>query len=95
MARKKRARKVATRKVSKKAIFGTEDLNKKIKIVLNNFLLFVALSLVASLFGFVIPISNTVLLTLFQAMATIFGFVALAFLITLLVLVIMKIIKKK
>ncbi len=98
MAKKKRVVKAAkrgVRRVSKKAVFVSEDLNKKIKVVLNNFLLFVALSLVSSLFGFVIPLGNEVLLTLFQAMATIFGFVALAFLITLLVLVIMKVLKKK
>jgi len=95
MVKKKRVRKAAKRKVSKKVAFGSGDLKKKIKIVLNNFLLFVALFLVSSIFGLVIPFKNETLTNLFLAMTAIFGSVALAFLITLLVLVIMKIIKKK
>jgi DMSO/TMAO reductase YedYZ heme-binding membrane subunit len=95
MARKKRVRRTSKRGVSKRAVLGSGDLKKKITIVLNNFLLFVALALVSSIFGFVGFIQNEILVNLFQVMSTIFGFVALAFLITLLILVIMKILKKK
>ena len=98
MARKKRVVK-ATRKaskgVSKAVVLGGNDLRKRVTIVLNNFLLFVALFLVSSVFGFAGFLGNTFLINLFRAAAMIFGFVAIAFLITLLILIIMKAIRKK
>jgi len=97
MARKKRARKRAVRKVSRKVSnlkgFGKNDTKRKITIVLNNLLLFVALSLVSFvLFRF---LQNDILVNLFYAMSMIFGFVSVGFLITLLVLLLMKVLKKR
>jgi len=93
MARKKRAQRKTKRKVSRKVLFKSGDLKNKIIIVLNNLLLFVALSLVSFvLYRF---LQNDILVNLFQVMSMIFGFVSVAFLIILLVLFIMKVAKKK
>ncbi len=97
MAKKKKVQRRAKRKVSRKQVksesFSKADLKKKITIVINNLLLFVALSLVSFvLYRF---LQNDILVNLFQAMSMIFGFVSVAFLITLLVLIIMKFARKK
>ncbi len=97
MAKKKKVQRRAKRKVSRKQVksesFSKTDLKKKITIVINNLLLFVALSLVSFvLYRF---LQNDILVNLFQAMSMIFGFVSVAFLITLLVLIIMKFARKK
>jgi len=106
MARKKRVakrtrkvqRKVSKskRKVSKPENFRrskSTDVKKKISLVINNLLLFVALSLVSFvLYRF---LQNDILVNLFFVLATVFGFVSLAFLITLLILLIMKIVYKR
>jgi len=97
MARKKRVRR--TRRVSRKVShsrsfnFGGGNVKKKISLVINNLLLFVALSLVSFvLYNF---LQNEILTNLFLVMAMIFGFVAVGFLITLLILFIIKMIKKR
>ena len=93
MARKKKEEKKTRRKVSGRAAFKGGDLKKRITIILNNLLLFVALSLVS--FVFYKFLQNDILQNLFYVMSMVFGFVSVAFLITLLVLVIMKVVKKK
>lgn len=96
MARKKRVTKrTARRNVGKigfkKIING--NLQKNISLVLNNLLLFAALSLVSFvLYRF---LHNDFLLNMFFVMAMVFGFVSVAFLISLLVLVIIKFVSKK
>ena len=97
MARKKRARRRVSRRVSRKVSrsksFGVSDTKRKIAIVLNNLLLFVALSLVSFvLYRF---LQNELLVNLFFVMSMVFGFVGVAFLITLLILLIIKVVKKK
>jgi hypothetical protein len=97
MVRKKRAQKRTVKRVSRKASnsknFGKNDVGRKISIVLNNLLLFVALSLVSFvLYRF---LQNDILINLFYAMSMIFGFVSVGFLVTLLVLLIMKVVKKQ
>jgi hypothetical protein len=110
MARKKRVnrgvkRRVSkSRKLSKKVSrksanlknyrnFVKNNLRKKIALVVNNLLLFIALSLVSFvLYRF---LQNDLLVNLFFVMATVFGFVAVAFLISLLVLAVMKFISKR
>jgi len=93
MARKKRTVRRTKRKVSRRVSSRKGDMKKKIKVVISNLLLFVALSLVSFvLYRF---LQNEILVNLFQVMSMIFGFVSVAFLITLLVLVIMKVVKKK
>ncbi len=97
MARKKRGRRKASRRVSKRASrsksFGRNDTKRKIAVVLNNLLLFVALSLVSFvLYRF---LQNELLVNLFFVMSMVFGFVSVAFLITLLILFIIKFVKKK
>jgi len=93
MARKKRTVKRTKRKVSRRVAFRKGDMKKKVRVVINNLLLFVALSLVSFvLYKF---LQNDILVNLFQVMSMIFGFVSVAFLITLLVLVIMKMVKKR
>jgi len=93
MAKKKRAQRGTKRKVSKKVAFKGADLKKKITIVLNNLLFSVALFLVSLvLFRF---LQNEILVNIFQGMSLIFGSVAVAFLIVLAVLFILKIAKKK
>ena len=96
MARKKRVQKRAVKRASGKSAssknFGRNDLKAKIRIVLNNLLLFVALSLVSFvLFRF---LQNDILVNLFYVMSMVFGFVSIGFLITLLVLLFMKVVKK-
>jgi hypothetical protein len=93
MARKKRVKRGTRAKSSGKSAFSIADLKNKTLIVINNLLLFVALFLVS----FVLSrfLQNETLINLFQVMAMIFGFVSVAFLITLLILLIMKVAKKK
>ena len=86
MARKKRVRH------SRKSRSVKASPKNKIKIVFNNFLLFVALSLVSLVFFRII--NNVLLINLFFVMAIVFGFVAVALLVALLVLWIMKSVKK-
>ncbi len=92
MARKKRARRV--RRSSRRAARSSRsDIKKSISVVLNQLLLFVALSLVSFvLYRF---LQNAFLVSLFEVMAMIFGFVAVGFLVTLLVLLIIKIVRKR
>ncbi len=106
MARKKRVakrtrkgqRKVSRskRKVSRPEKFRRSrfaDVKKKITLVVNNLLLFIALSLVSFvLYRF---LQNDVLVNLFFVLATVFGFVSVAFLITLLTLLVVKFVSKK
>ena len=86
MARKKKVRK------NRKSTQRTSGFRNKIPLVVRNLLLFIAMSLVSFVLYRFIP--NTLLTDLFYIMAIVFGFVAVAFLIVLLVLWIMKIIKK-
>ena len=97
MARKKRVARRAPRRTSRRRNnyrnSKTSIIKTKIMIVFNNLLLFVALALVSFvLYRF---LQNDFLINLFQVMAMVFGFVSVGFLITLLVLFIMKIISKK
>jgi hypothetical protein len=97
MARKKtvkrRTRKVAVGKTQFKNIINGGNIKKNITLIVNNLLLFVALSFVSFvLYRF---LNNDLLKNLFQVMAMVFGFVSVAFLICLLVLVIMKLVSKK
>lgn len=93
MARKKRTVRRAKRRVSRRVASRKVNVKRKIVIVINNLLLFVALSLVSFvLYRF---LQNDILVNLFQVMAMVFGFVSVAFLITLLVLLIMKMVKKR
>ena len=98
MAKKKRVKHKAHRAVKRsshrnlKHRFKSLDSKNKVKLVVNNLLFFVALSLVALvLYRFV---KNIILMNLFSVMAMIFGFVAVAFFIALLVLLIKKAMKK-
>jgi hypothetical protein len=97
MARKKRAVKRTARKtVAKKTNFKniiSGNIKKNIMLIVNNLLLFVALSLVSFVLYRFLP--NDLLKNLFYVMAMVFGFVSIAFLISLLVLVIMKFVYKK
>ncbi|PIN77204.1 hypothetical protein COV15_02845 [Candidatus Woesearchaeota archaeon CG10_big_fil_rev_8_21_14_0_10_34_12] len=96
MAKKKRAKK--TKKVMKgKKMPKVLVLKRKIQLVINNLLLFIALSLVSfALYRFVPKlIPNDFLTELFSVMAMVFGFVASGFLIVLLILLIMKMISSK
>jgi hypothetical protein len=97
MARKKRGAKRATRKTPtgkvkfRNIISG--NIKKDINLIINNLLLFVALSLVSFvLYRF---LNNELLKNLFQVMSMVFGFVSVAFLITFLVLIIIRFISKR
>jgi hypothetical protein len=98
MERKKRVVKRTTQKtvVEKnkfKNILGSNNIQKNINLVVSNLLLFVALALVSFvLYSF---LKNELLRNLFSVMAMVFGSVSVAFLITFLVLVIMKFVSKK
>ena len=97
MARKKRGAKRTTKKVEVRKInfknIISGNIKKDINLIINNLLLFVALSLVSFvLYRF---LTNDLLKNLFQVMAMVFGFVSVAFLITFLVLIIIKFISKK
>jgi hypothetical protein len=96
MAKKKRT--VKRRKARKSARVSrrnSQNLSsrKKIWVVLNNLLLFVALSLIS----YVLTrfLTNAFLVDLFSVTAMVFGFVAAGFLITLVVLLILSALKKK
>ncbi len=97
MARKKRVKRRTptrtSRRVSRSKSFRGNDSKRKIALVINNLLLFVALSLVSFvLYRF---LQNEVLTNLFFVMSMIFGFVSVGFLITFLILLIMKLVKKR
>jgi len=99
MARKKRIVKRKGRRVrrvsrsSRRSQSYSVSPRKKIWIVFNNLLLFVALSLVS----FVLTrfLTNAFFTDLFSLTAIIFGFVAVGFLITLVVLLILSEVKKR
>ena len=109
MARKKRMKKArksvrkvkkskrAGRNVRSKKMLKTMTIKRKLQIVVNNLLLFMALSLVSFVLYRFIPklIQNDFLKELFSIMAMIFGFVASGFLIVLLILLIMKMVSSK
>lgn len=99
MAKKKRMKRTATKKSRKsvKKSFSkykrATSISDKIKLVVNNLLLFIALSLVSFvLYRF---IENKFLNDLFFVIAIVFGFIGAGFLIVLLILAIMKLISKK
>lgn len=97
MARKKRGKRRVARRTSRRGSrsksFRGNDIKRKIAVVLNNLLLFVALSLVSFvLYRF---LQNDLLVNLFFVMSMVFGFVSVGFLITLLILFIIKLVKKK
>ncbi len=94
MARKKRAKRVVRKKVRRvKSRTPKFNVKNKISLVVNNLLLFIALSLVSLvLYRY---IQNEFLVNLFQVMAIIFGFIAVGFLITFIILAIMKMVSKK
>ncbi len=95
MAKKKRSKKRTTRRVvRRKGSSSTLSKTKnKITLIGNNLLLFIALTLVSFvLYNF---LGNDLLRNLFYVMAMVFGFVSVAFLITFLILIIMKFVSKK
>jgi hypothetical protein len=97
MVKKKRVKKAIRVKAKPKKVQKGFDVKRKIRIVINNFLLFVALSLVSFVLYRFIPklIQNQFLQDLFSVMAMVFGFVAAGFLIVLIILFIMKLASKK
>jgi hypothetical protein len=89
----KRAKKTTVRKNKLKNIFGSNSPQRNIKLIVNNLLLFVALSLVSFVLSkLLIP---EFLKNLFYVMAMVFGFVSVAFLIIFLVLIIIKFVSRK
>lgn len=93
MARRKRVVRKTRRGSRRVSRSHKNDAQKRIAVVINNLLLFIALSLVSFvLFRF---LQNDFLINLFQVMAMVFGFVAVGFLITLLILIILKAVSKK
>ncbi len=90
MAKKKRVKKSAVKK-SKITLLGR--VKPKFVLVVKNLVLFTGLSLFSYLFYRVLQ--NDLLNKLFFIMSTIFGFVAIGFLITLLILIIMNLLRKK
>ena len=108
MAKKKRVKKVrkvkktrrvkrAKRNVQSKKMPKAMALKRKIQMVINNLLLFTALSLVSFVLYRFVPklIQNDFLQELFSIMAMVFGFVASGFLIVLLILLIMKMVSSR
>ena len=108
MARKKRVvRRAGRRKNSRKVARGSRRAVRKVQrrtvsspyskrklwIVLNNLLLFIALSLVS----YVLTrfLANTFFIDLFSITAMVFGFVAVGFLIALIILLILSAFKKR
>jgi small-conductance mechanosensitive channel len=83
MAKKRRVRKSSRRIVRKK----TKSVSK-FSIVANNLLLFIALALVSLVLTRFL--ANNFLTNLFAVMAMVFGVISVAFLITLLVLFVMR-----
>lgn len=93
MAKKKRAKKRKSRRIVKRVAGKSISTKRKIATVIKNLLLFVALSLVSFvLYRF---LQNDFFRNLFFVMAIIFGFVAVGFLITLLILSIIKTLSKR
>ena len=95
MARKKmvrrRAKKVRrVRREVKKAGYN----KTKFALVIKNLVLFVLLALISLALTYLLANQNSFLETLFLVLAMVFGFVAVAFLITLLILLILKVSKK-
>ena len=83
------------KKVNRKSARKSSQLvgkKRKISVLLNNLLLFIALSLVSLvLTNFS---SNDFFINLFSVLAIVFGFIAVAFLIVFLVLLLVKALKK-
>lgn len=94
MARKKRVKRIVRKKVRRvKSRAQKFNVKNKIALVVNNLLLFIALSLVSLvLYRY---IQNEFLVNLFQVMAIIFGFIAIGFLIAFIILAVMKLVSKK
>ena len=94
MVKKKRSRKTTKRAVRKTgSISKLINTKNKPARVINNLLLFVALSLVSFvLYRFV---QNVFFNNLFLIMAIIFGFISVGFLITFLILIIIKSVSKR
>ncbi|MDD5012338.1 MAG: hypothetical protein PHQ66_01685 [Candidatus Nanoarchaeia archaeon] len=95
MTRKKGMKKTARRNLRKKGskYMQAGGLQNKIKLVINNLLLFVALSLISFvLYRF---IENSFLNDLFFIIAIVFGFIGVGFLIVLLILMIMNLMSKR
>ncbi len=78
------------RRVSRKSVKLAGS--KKFGLVMKNLILFTALALVSFVLTYIL--TNEVLNNLFSILAMVFGFVAVAFLITLLVLMILKSFRK-
>lgn len=94
MARKKRVVKRARKRAARVSVKSFVKVKNKISLVINNLLMFVALSLV-SLVLYRYIVGNDILTNLFFVMSLAFGFIAAAFLIVLVILSIMKAISKK
>lgn len=100
MASKKRGRRTASRRKTARHVRRAKvsapkfsNIKGRIARVVNNLLLFIALSLVSFvLYRFV---QNDFLTDLFFVMSTVFGFIAVGFFIALLILEIVKYVSKK
>ncbi len=93
MAKKKRTKKRKSRRNVKRIGSRSAGIKKKIAVVIKNLLLFIALSLVSLVLSRFLQ--NDFFIKLFFVMAIIFGFVAVGFLISLVILAIMKTVSKK
>lgn len=94
MARKKRGRtkRKAVRRTSRKPA-RLAPARSKVGLVIKNMLLFIILALVSYVLYSLL--TNEILVNLFLILSMVFGFVAVAFLITLLILLIMKSFRKR
>jgi len=94
MAKKRRTKRAKThsRRVVRHSVRHVMPLSR-FTVVANNLLLFIALSLVSLVLTKFL--NGGFLTELFSVMAMVFGFIAVAFLITLLVLVAMKLVARK
>ncbi|VVB82264.1 Uncharacterised protein [uncultured archaeon] len=98
MAKRKKVVKKSVRRNVRRAKVSTPKYNpkNKISLVINNLLLFVALSLISLVLYRYVPTTTSDLLNpLFFVMAVAFGFVSVAFLIMLIILYVMKAVSKK
>ena len=89
----KKRRMHRTKRTARRMVRHTRPLSK-FTIVANNLLLFIALALVSLVLTKVLT-SDSLLNQLFIVMAMVFGFISVAFFITLLILIVMKLAARK
>ena len=82
-------------KRAKKSAKNSSPMKKrKVSVLLNNLLLFIALSLVSLVLTEFIPNEYPFFINLFSVLTIVFGFIAVAFLIVFLVLLLVRTLKK-